>query len=266
MTTNFENLIRLHAREEELRAKSFVVIAASEPLTANMQAAQFAMDHLHALLASRTETGTDEHAIQLICVRLFNVGATTLKLGLTGYYQGSFQALRDAFEVVNLVDLFRIDQTAILRWRTANDRAHQKEFKPVAVREALEKHPDFKEQKRNPIYKTYSNFATHATYKSFNLLMADGQVQLGPFFDEPKLRAVLEDLGAHLSHAALGLSMLFNKGSTLELLVAKSGFLASLQGYHQKYIASTGAAHATDGLAAVGDMAPDVEPVPRRRE
>lgn len=248
-----QNLTRLHAHEEELWAKSLVVIAASEPLTAHMHAAQSAMDHLHALLAPHTEPGTDAHAIQLICIRLFNVGATTLKLGFAGYYQSSFQLLRDAFEVVNLVDLFRIDPTAILRWRTADDRAHQKEFKPVAVREALEKHPDFKEQKRNPIYKTYSNFATHATYKSFNLLMSGGQVQLGPFLDEAKLRAVLEDLGAHLSHATLGVSMLFDKGSTLELLVAKSEFLASLQGYHQKYI------------AASGTMA-DAEPGPRRRE
>jgi hypothetical protein len=241
MVQNLENLTMLHAHEEELRAKSLAVVTASEPLAAHMHAAQAAMDHLHALLASHTEVGTDEHALQLICIRLFNVGATTLKLGLAGYYQASFQTLRDAFEVVNLVDLFRIDSTAISRWRTADDHAHQKEFKPITVRLTLEKHLDFKEQKRNPIYKTYSNFATHATYKSFNLLMSGSLVQLGPFFDEPKLKAVLEDLGAHLSHATLGVSMLFDKGSTLELLIAKSEFLASLQAYHQKYISQAGA-------------------------
>ena len=231
--------------------KSLAVVAASEPLTAHIHAVQAAMNHLHVLLVSHTKVGTDEHAIQLICIRLFNVGATTLKLGLTGYYQAGFQTLRDAFELVNLVDLFRIDTTVIFRWRTADDRAHQKEFKPVAVRESLERHPDFKEQKRNATYKTYSNFATHATYKSFNLLMTGGQVQLGPFFDETKLKALLEDMGAHLSHATLGVSMLFDKGSTIEELVAKSEFLASLKAYHQMYISSTGTAKAADEMASV---------------
>jgi len=240
MTQDLLNLTRLHFHEEELRQKSLAEVEASEPLTDHMKAVQSAMDHLHALLSQRTAPGTDEHAIQLICIRLFNVGATTLKLGLAGYYQASLHALRDAFEVVNLVDLFRIDRTALMRWRTADDRAHQKEFKPVTVRETLEKHPDFKDQMRNPIYKTYSSFATHPTFKSFNLLMTEGQVQLGPFFDEAKLRAVLEDLGAHLSHAVLGVSTLFDKDSSFELLLAKSEFLASLQTYHQKHIASTG--------------------------
>lgn len=235
LSANLENLTRLHAHEEALRAKALSAIEASPPLMAHMQAAQTAMAHLQVLLAVETTPGTDTHAVQLLCVRLFNVGATALKLGLAGYYQASFQLLRDAFELVNLVDLFRIDPSAIGRWRTADDKAHSKEFKPIKVRETLAKHPDFKGQMRHPIYATYSSYSTHATYKGFALLMAGGLAQVGPFFDEPKLRAVLEDLGAHLSHAALAVSMLF-EGGEWNLLIAKSEFLDALRAYHQQYI------------------------------
>lgn len=80
------------------------------------------MNHLQALLQTETSAGTDAHTGQLICIRLFNVGSTTLKRGLSGYYQTSFQLLRDAFELVNLVDLFRIDPSAVSRWRLATDK------------------------------------------------------------------------------------------------------------------------------------------------
>jgi hypothetical protein len=196
------------------------------------------MELLDVLRQWPVENGTDAHALLCLGLRLFNVGATALKLGLSGYYHAAFVMLRDAFEIVNLLDLFRIEPSAVQVWRTTDDKTHKAEFGPVKVREKLAKHPDFTGQKRHPIYEVYSGHATHVTFKSFNLLMADGLVQGGPFFDLPKLKAVLEDLGSHLSHATLALSILV-PGDDMPALHAKGEFLESLRAYHHDYIAPT---------------------------
>lgn len=236
MKDTFDALTSLHAHEEELRERSLSAIQASEHLTAHLQAVQGAMNHLHTLLAPDTEPETDEQAIQLICVRLFNVAATTLRLGLAGYYQASFQALRDALEVVNLLDLFRLDRSTIFRWRTADEKAWRTEFLPSEVRKRLETFSGFKEQQRHKPYKNYSNYAVHPNYKSFALLSVGGQVQVGPFFDELKLTSMLQELGAKLSHVTIVASVFFDTKSSPSLLIAKSEFLGSLDKYREKYI------------------------------
>ncbi len=100
----------------------------------HLQAVQDAMDHLVNLQAIQSEPGSDTHTLQLIGFRLFNVGATAIKLGLSGYYQAAFQLLRDSLELVNLVDLFNSDSSAISLWRTADEKSWKREFLPVRVR------------------------------------------------------------------------------------------------------------------------------------
>jgi hypothetical protein len=105
----------------------------------------------------------------------------------------------------------------------------------VKVRLTLEAHPDFAGQRRDRVYDTFSGFASHPSYKGFRLIAPGNSPKLGPFFDEPLLRSLLEDLGRHLSHAALGVGMLF-EDVEMPILQAKAVYLESLRRYHGKHI------------------------------
>jgi hypothetical protein len=168
-------------------------------------------------------------------MRLFNCGGAALQQGLSGYYQVAFQTLRDSLEMVNLVDLFRIDADAIDRWKAADDKALKNEFGPVKVRLRLEKHPDFEGQRRDRLYATFSGYAAHPSYKGFQLISPSNKPRLGPFLDGSLLLALLADLGKHISHAALGVSTLLVTDE-LQLLRAKAAYLERLGGYHEKYL------------------------------
>lgn len=194
------------------------------------------MDHLHVLTQVESTPGSERHTFQLLAIRLFNVGGSTLATGLAGYYQAAFQLLRDALELVNLLDLFRIDSGAVGRWVAVADKKSGKEFEPFHVRTALEKHPDFVGQRRDHLYATYSNVALHPSYKGFQLIAPENSPKLGPFFDAKLLTALLEDLAAHLSHATLAVSMLIEGDLPMEVLSAKAEFLRTLGEYRSKYI------------------------------
>ena len=165
-----------------------------------------------------------------------------MKLGLSGYYQQSFQLLRDSLELVNLVDWFRAEPAKISEWRTADNKKLKREFGPAAVRSALETYPQYAGQKagRDKVYALFSGLAVHATYKGFQLVAPGNAPKLGPFLDAPLLRALLDELGRHLSHATIGLSSTFSEDLDLPTLHAKAAYLTGLGVYHLKYIKRQG--------------------------
>lgn len=232
------NLNNLHEEEKAVRAKTYGALSSSSALKDHFEAVQDAMDHLTTLLEVPTVPGSELHTFQLLSMRLFNVGASTLTVGFSGYYQAAFQLLRDALEVVNLLDLFRIAPPAVARWMAVTDRRAGKEFEPFKVREALEKHPDFAKQRRDHIYSTYSNMALHPSYMGFRLIAPQNTPRLGPFFDLALFTALLEDLAAHLSHAALAAGLLIEE-LPQEIMVAKLAFMERLDVYRKRYIATT---------------------------
>ncbi|MBC7707581.1 MAG: hypothetical protein H7274_27030 [Rhodoferax sp.] len=228
------NLLLIHAHEEDLLKAALAHIDGTPPLTAHLQMAQDVMDHLVTLQQIPSEPGSDPHTVKLVALRLFNVGATAIKLGLSGYYQAAFQILRDSLELVNLIDLFNADSSAIALWRTADEKTWKKEFLPVKVREKLESLPRYAGQRRDKLYGTYSNYASHTTYKGFQLIAPDNSPRLGPFFDQKLLKALLEDLALHLSHATLSVSATLET-SNPQVLEAKKGFLERLKAYRHQY-------------------------------
>jgi hypothetical protein len=233
-----DNLASLHKHEEAIRAESLSAIAADRALSDHLQAVHDALDHLTVLIGLESEEGDDRHTIQLLVIRLFNVGASTVKLGLSGYYQQAFQLLRDTLELVNLVDLFRADRAKIAEWRAADNKKLKKVFGPAAVREALEKHPQYQGQKagRDKAYTLFSEHAAHTTYRGFSLISPLNSPQLGAFLDLKLLKALLEDIGRHLAHATLALSTLFEGDLPLLVLHAKAAYIEHLRHYHEKYI------------------------------
>lgn len=167
---------------------------------------------------------------------MFSVGASALKLALSGYYQPAYQLLRDMLETVNLVDLFRADHSKISEWRGADDKKLAKDFGPAAVRKALSAFPQFVGQDRQKKYALISRHASHATYKGFQLIAPENQPRMGPFLHGKFLKAFLEDQGMHLSHVALALGTLFERDISPLVLSAKGDYLARLGQYHRKYL------------------------------
>lgn len=220
--------------------QSLATIEADEEMSDHLQAVHDALDHLVSVLLQATSSpDTDLHTAQLFGIRLFNVGAASVKVGLCGYYQQAWHLLRDSLEVVDLIDLFRADRTLIAVWRTADDRTLYKRFRPAEVRKALDGFPEYAGQKqgRERIYSLLSKQAVHATYAGFRLVELQGGFRPGPAFDAQRLRALLQDLGRYLAHAALALSDLMGaEGLSTELLRAKMGYLGVLRAYSDKYI------------------------------
>lgn len=233
-----DNLASLHKQEEDIRADSHSAIAADRALSDHLKAVHDALDHLIELVVVESKSDDDRHTTQLFVIRLFNVGVSVLKLGLSGYYQQAFQLLRDALELVNLVDLFRADRAKIAEWRTADNKKLKKVFWPAAVRDALAKLPQYQGQKagRDKAYALFSEHAAHTTYRGFKLVSPGNSPRLGPFLDVTLLRALLEDMGRHLAHATIALSTLFDAGLPLPTLQAKGAYIEKLRQYHEKYL------------------------------
>jgi hypothetical protein len=236
--TTPDNLLRLHQHEESIRFQALLAIDGDAALSDHLQAVHDALDHLFILAKVPSEPSSDLHTLQLFALRLLNVGASALKLGLSGYYQQAFQLLRDSLEMVNLVDLFGTNRALIAEWRVADNKKLKKVFGPTAVRSALDQSPQFKGQKaaRERIYGLFSEHAAHVTYRGFNLLAPGSAPQVGCFFDVFVLQALLQDMGRHLAHATLAVSILIDKDLSLSTLQAKAAYLDALRRYHDRYI------------------------------
>lgn len=230
-----DKLTRLHQQEEAIRAQSLGAISNDEAMADHLQALHDTLDHLMVLMQVESEPGGRTHTLQLLGMRLFNCGAAALQMGLAGYYQVAFQTLRDSLELVNLVDLFRIDPGAVERWKAADDKALKSEFGPARVRLQLEKHPAFAGQRRDRAYATFSGYAAHPSYKGFQLISPDNKPRLGPFFDGKLMLALLADLGKHISYAALCVGELVETDEP-RLLQAKGEYLERLRGYHARHL------------------------------
>jgi hypothetical protein len=151
-----ENILRLCAGEEVLRAKALALIEADARLAFHLDITEHAMDLFDILRQFPTED-EDLKVIQVLGIRTFNAFASAIKLMLSGYSQKSALILRDILECAFLVDLFRTDRSAISRWRTADKQARLKEFKPVKVREALDARDGFTTNKRAVMYGLFSS-------------------------------------------------------------------------------------------------------------
>lgn len=230
-----ENLTALHVHEEAIRGRSLSAIEVSAELLDHLQAVHDALDHLDVLLGLQTTPGSDDHTLQLLAIRLWNAAASVLKVGFSGYHQVGFQLIRDMLELVNLVDLFSVQPDKIEVWRTADDKTLMEVFSPVKVRFALEKEERFAGYRRDAIYKTFSNYAAHPTYKGFQLIAPGNAPQVGAFFDEKLLGALLVELGRHVPHATLALSLGFEDVDE-PVLLAKAMYIDQLRKYHDQYI------------------------------
>lgn len=191
-----ENLLNLHGGEEKLRLKAMQIVAANDRLALHLLVVEHAMD-LADILRQFATDDEDLKVIQLLGMRIFNSFGASVKLALSGYAQNSALIIRDILETVFLLDLFRGDRAAIVRWRFADKKERMKYFSPIRVRMALDERDGFGGMKRAEIYELFSELAGHPTMKSMYMMrpQKDGDAVIGPFIETAALEAVLSEMG-----------------------------------------------------------------------
>lgn len=190
------NLARLHAGEEELREKALGMIAADDRLGLHLAVTEAAMD-LADILRQFQTADEDLKVVQILGMRTFNAFGASIKLALSGYSQNSALILRDVLETTFLLSYFAGDRSLIGRWRLADEKARQKEFGPVKVREAIDARDGFTGKKRYETYKMFSELAGHPTMKSAFMIrpQREGNAVIGPFVKSTTLDAVVSEIG-----------------------------------------------------------------------
>jgi hypothetical protein len=233
-----DNIDRLHAHEEQLRVESLAVIAKHEDLSDHWKVAQEAMNVIYAFSHDHKHGSDDELTLQFMGIRLFNAAAASIKLALSGYYQKAFVHLRDILETYFLVDYLRSNPAQIAAWKNADNRTLMRDFGPARIRNALDKRDGYTTQQRKKFYELVSQYASHATYRGFHLTTRDGLGQIGPFVDEAKLRAWLEEMAKRFGHAAICLLSDF-EGQDLPLDLTRNHYLDVVNAWGRKYYGPT---------------------------
>ena len=189
------NLKLMHSGEEKLYQKSVELISVDERWLLHVGIVEQAMDMADIFRQHPTED-EDIKVIQMLGMRVFNAFASSLKLMLSGYYQNSALILRDILETVFLLDFFRTDRPAIAEWRFADKKTRMKMFKPVEIRDALDKRDGFNKKKRAHLYSVFSELAAHPNMKSVAMLKPYGMdARIGPYVDPTVLGPVLSEMG-----------------------------------------------------------------------
>jgi hypothetical protein len=166
-------------------------------------------------------------AIASLKTRLFNSAASSLKLLLAGYYQGSVSFIRDILEIGFLLDYFTLDNSSIERWVQNNEAV---EFRPVNIRTRLDKKDGLSEQKRKLRYKLLSTYGSHATFDGSRLFNNNNLLAIGPFFNQKFLENILFELAQMLAHPTLT-CMKFESNLSIEDLKLKKEFFVNLQSW-----------------------------------
>lgn len=230
-----ENLETLRKEEDKIRTQSLLYIDGDAALKNHLGLVHDSLDAIQALTISHVNANDEELVIQRLGIRLFNSGACALSLLLSGYYQNSALLIRDLLETGLLIDYFRSEPAKIKIWRDASDKDREKHFRPAQIRDALDKRDGFKEKKRAAAYRLLSNYAAHPTNPGFKLFSPNWMSEIGPFFDEGYLKALLEELTKRLP-ASADVYVRFFKVVMPEVDAARRFYLNRLNAWSEKYL------------------------------
>lgn len=233
-----DNLLRLHAHEGELFARSVDAVARTDGSADHLTIVEAAMDVLDKLRQMPNES-EDEKAIAVLGIRVFNDFASAWKLVAGGYYQVGAMVARDILETIWLVNWFYLEPSLVEQWRMADEAGRFKKFRPSLVRKALDRHAGQGKSKREDIYKKFCNLAAHPTMEGFAMLRPLGMdIKSGPFFDVTALKAMLEEIGMLGPQAGFAFAThLEGQGAGANAVVHK--FLRTAMLYSTKYLGIT---------------------------
>lgn len=230
------NLQSLHQHEETLRGMSLEAIRKDSSMSEHWVLVSEAMNVIYAFAHDHPHQSDDELTLQLLGIRLFNAAGASIKLALSGYYQKAFDQVRDVLETYFLVDYLTTHPGKVQEWKAADKRARIAHFGPGFIRTALDKRDGYTSQQRKKIYDLISENASHASYGGFRLVMnAQNMGEVGPFYDEVKLKMWLEELAKRLGHAAIILLSDF-EGEDRVLDLTRAHYLATFNAWAKKYL------------------------------
>jgi hypothetical protein len=236
MVTPADNLASLHRLEEQLREQSLAVITNDPTLSEHWTFLAQAMGAIYTFTHDHPHTSNDELTLQYLGVRLFNAAGASIKLATVGYYQKAFHQVRDILETSFLVDYLSTYPEKIDDWRRADKKNRIAQFGPGVIRNALDKRDGYTSGERKRFYDLISEAASHPTHAGIALTATgpDNLVQVGPFFDQKKLRVWLQEIVLRLSPAALHL-MSDAGGNDLGFLAARMHYLEVARSWWSKY-------------------------------
>ena len=146
-----QNLDNLALGEDLIRTKSKDAIMASNTLTLHTHMIERSLNILDYIVKNHVHRDEDQLIIQMLMIRLFNYGASAIKLMMAGYYQTSVMVMRDILETTFLLDYFYLNRKQIGIWRACDERERNKTFGAMKIRMALDKRDGFTERKRKSI-------------------------------------------------------------------------------------------------------------------
>ena len=227
---NFENL---NKEENQIRTKLILYINGNENLKAYLDLICSSVCTLMNFNIQYKNNSEDELTIQSLGGRLLNSTLASLKLLLSGYYQSSAAIMRDIIETGFLIDFLTFKPEEIKPWRECTDKMKRKKFQPFNIRKALDERGGFTSRKREKKYKLLCEYGTHPTSRGFELMSQNKLVKFGPFYDEEKLKALLEELYQIVPSFVLIFILFFNHVELkhLEIIV---DFLKELERVYQK--------------------------------
>jgi hypothetical protein len=201
---NRSNLYLVDETAIELHHDEFIL--SSPALQKHVAMINQSLNCLDSALRTHKHRSTDELMILRLAARCFNSGAAALRLARMGYYNQCLSLVRDLMEVTLLLDLFERDPSTISEWAKTSEHSRFKKFSPLKVRlrlEEIDKQGGRPPLNRKPTYQRFCTYGTHASPESFVLISPDMMTKIGPFPDEGRLRAMIEEIVQHLTFAVI---------------------------------------------------------------
>ena len=220
--------------ERRIIAEHDRLLAGNAILLDHLKMINASLELLADLPVAHVDNSPDQITLGRLGIRCFNSGAAAISLVRQGYWQPAVATIRDLIEVYFLLDLFSREPSQLTQWRTLSEKDREKNFKPVKVRERLDKLDGYKEEKRKQAYKLLSQQGAHVSPDGFSLISPDNLTAVGPFPDERRLKATIEELVKHLSFTAVVFCTSIKSGNEI-VLSTKARFFHQLEGWRERY-------------------------------
>ena len=230
-----ENLEALYKKEENIRTDSILQVNANSSLKEHTEIVHDSLNLVHDFTVSYKNQNNDELIIQYLGTRLFNSIISSIKLLLTGHYQGSVVFQRDILEVGYLLDFFSIDQSKISDWKQSDKQQRFEKYRPKKIRDRLDNRDGLKKNNRNHKYQIMCEYAAHATYPGFKLVAPKKLVKIGPFFDLSYLTSIIQELAMNVPLFTLIYVRHF-KNIPTDFQKIKSDYISKLRAWAQKHL------------------------------
>ncbi len=193
MEVGIGSLAQLSSHEREIEDRSWEAAAIEKDLLPPLQVIDAAMALLRALFGAGVIGSDAEGDRYCLVVRVYNAIASSVRLARGGYFQESFSVQRGLMEHAFLIDYLSEGTGRFDVWRTASAEDRWKLFRPAIVRCRLKERDGYEPAWRGKMYGLFSEYATHPSPGSRQLMLSGGHLFIGPFFDTALLRHCLAD-------------------------------------------------------------------------